>query len=400
LTSKAAIRTALLATVLLARFASPGDGLAQAAGDVAWDAQGHKSPTETHNATEFSGIEHLLKEQLRANSNSYLANHNLGEFYVQRGRLRAAVTYLASAQQLDTRHYDNGYDLCLAYLKLGQLPNARKLLNQMLKPNDVAELHNLLGEVEDRAGNFKLAAAEYQRAAEIEPTEQNIFDWANFLVQHQDLNEALQGSATVFRYGVQKYPGSAQLRVGLGVALFALGQYDDAVEALCAAVDLNPADPRPFVFLGRVGHASPRLTDEVLRRLASFVRLYPRNASANYYYALALWQKQGDQWNKTDIDHVEALLKTAIALNPHLYETHFQLGVLYQEQERYSDAIAEYREAVKLRPDFGKAHYRLARTYRIAGKKALAQKELAISRRLREHAEAAESSSPPRAAKP
>jgi tetratricopeptide (TPR) repeat protein len=186
--------------------------------------------------------------------------------------------------------------------------------------------------------------------------------------------------------------------VGLG-ALFNLGQYDDAVETLCEAVDLNPADPRPFVFLGRVGDASPRLTDEVLRRLASFVRLYPRNASSNYYYALALWQNQGGQRNKTDIDQVEALLKTAIALDPHLYETHFQLGVLYQEQERYSDAIVEYTEAVKLRPDLGKAHYRLARMYRIAGKKTLAQKELAISRRLREQEEAAERSSPARAEK-
>jgi tetratricopeptide (TPR) repeat protein len=210
---------------------------------------------------------------------------------------------------------------------------------------------------------------------------------------------AFADSATVFRYGVQKYPGSAQLRVGLGVALFNLGQYDDAVETLCEAVDLNPADPGPFVFLGRVGDASPRLTDEVLRRLVSFVRLYPRNASSNYYYALALWQNQGGQRNKTDIDQVEALLKTAIALDPHLYETHFQLGVLYQEQERYSDAIVEYTEAAKLRPDFGKAHYRLARMYRIAGKKTLAQKELAISRRLREQEEAAERSSPARAEK-
>ncbi len=398
MTSKAAIRIALLAAVFLARFASPQDGPAQTAGNPK-GPQVYPSPAKPRNAVELAKIELVLKEQVRANPKSYPANHNLGEFYAQQGRLRAAVSYLARAQQIDAQHYDNGYDLSLVYLKLGQLRNARNSLNGMLKSKNVAELHNLLGEVEDRAGNYKLAAAEYQRAAELEPTEQNIFDWADFLVQHQDLHEAPQDAAEVFRYGVGKYPGSAQLRVGLGVALFTLRQYDDAVEALCAAVDLNPADPRPFEFLGRVGDASPRLTDEVLQRLASFVRLYPRNASANYYYALALWQNESGERKQGDIEQVEALLKTAVAVDPHLYEPHFQLGVLYEEQKRYSDAVVEYKKTVELRPDFSKAHYRLARTYGIVGKQKLAHEELGIFRRLREREEAAESSPPSHAEK-
>ena len=62
-----------------------------------------------------------------------------------------------------------------------------------------------------------------------------------------------------FQYGVQKYPRSAKMTVGLGVALYAEGKYDDAVRTLCAAVDLDPTDPKPFQFLGKVSTVSPRL---------------------------------------------------------------------------------------------------------------------------------------------
>ena len=326
-------------------------------------------------------------EAVRKTPGSYVSNHNLGEFYLHEGGLSRGIVYLKKAQQIDAQHYDNGYDLALAYLETGQAQAARGQIQKMLASQETAELHNLLGETEDKLGEYVVAANEYHRASELEPSEQNIFDLADFLLRHKNYAGFLQRSLEFFRYGVQKYPQSEQLTVGLGVTLYADEQYDAAVQTLCTAVDLNPADKRPFVFLGRVGKVSPRLLPEVRKRLEGFIRLYPSNAAANYYYAVNLWQRTKGE-PAADLARIEQLLKTAVLLDSHFYEAHFQLGVLYQDQQRYKDAIGEFKQTVMLRPDFTNARYRLVLMYNRAGQKQLAQQQLNVLLRLKKQDDA------------
>src|SRR5882762_5139377 len=82
---------------------------------------------------------------------SYDANHNLGEFYIQNHKLAEALPYLERAQERNPRAYNNGYDLALAYEQTGNLDKARGQVEQLLKINDTAELHSLLGEIEERS---------------------------------------------------------------------------------------------------------------------------------------------------------------------------------------------------------------------------------------------------------
>ena len=79
---------------------------------------------------------------------------------------------------------------------------------------------------------------------------------------------------TVFDYGVGRYPKSARLRVGLGVALYSLGRYDEAVERLCQAVDLDPRDTKALDFLGKMHDVSPQYANrvaDVSRALSSYI---------------------------------------------------------------------------------------------------------------------------------
>lgn len=88
-------------------------------------------------------------------------NHNLGEFYVQSKRIGDAVPFLERAQRIDSSSYDNGYDLSLGYLLTGRLADARQQIQLLLRLKNTAELHNLLGEVEEKDGKFVQAANEY-----------------------------------------------------------------------------------------------------------------------------------------------------------------------------------------------------------------------------------------------
>jgi tetratricopeptide (TPR) repeat protein len=323
--------------------------------------------------------EQALKTELRHNPESFDANHNLGEFYIRKGNLTVAIPYLEKAQQIDPKHYANGYDLALAYFKTGDIAKARAQSLSILKWKETAELHSLLGDVEDKAGNPVAAAEEFQRAARMDESEQNILDLGNSLIKINAFDAAVQ----IFDYGLKKYSGSAKLRVGMGIARYSRGEFEIGVKSLCEAADLDPTDARPYLFLGEMYGVSVEMADEVTRRMAQFVKYHPGNAMAHYFYAVNLWKGRRDPNHPVDLNLVEASLKRALALAPKLTLGHFELGVLYYEQKKYTEAIAALRKAVSLQPDLAKAHYRLAQIYQRTGRKALAAREMEIHNQLK-----------------
>jgi tetratricopeptide (TPR) repeat protein len=342
---------------------------------------------------DWREAERTLLQAAKQNPNDFAAQQRLGEFYLQQQRLSEGIVYLERAQRLNPQDYDSGYDLSLAYLNSGEVSKASAQLRSMIAQHETGELDNLLGEALDKSGDTKGAATEYYRAAQLEPSEENIFDLASFLLQHKTYEGFLNNSLAFFRYGVQKYPRSAKLTVGLGVALYADGRYDDAVQTLCAAVDLDPTDPKPFEFLGKVSTASPAHIPEIRKRLEAFVHLYPGNGPASYYYAMSLWQRaEGEP--AADMATIQALLEKAIAADANFYEAHYQLGILYQDQQKYQDAIREFNQTLKLRPDYNRAHYRLFLLYTRTHQKQLAAEHLAMLKQIKkEDAEAEEAGS-------
>jgi len=327
-------------------------------------------------------VEASLVEAAGRKPTDFEAQRKLGEFYLQDNRIAQGIQYMEKAARLNPADYNTGYDLSLAYLDSGATAKASAQLRAMIARQETAELDDLLAEAEEKSSDYKGAAVAYHRAAELDPSEDHIFNLASFLLQHPHYEGFLDEALVFFRYGAQKYPRSAKLTVGLGVTLYAESKYDDAVRTLCAAVDLNPADPKPYQFLGKLSRVSPPLQPEIRTRLAGFARLYPENGAASYYYAMSLWQEAGGE-SGANLAAIEGLLKKAIAADPSLYEAHFQLGVLYQDQQNYSAAIEEFNRTLALRPDYSGAHYRLALLYSRTHRKDLADEQLALLKQIK-----------------
>ena len=338
-----------------------------------------QSPPAAKNSAEE---ERSLLEAATREPNNLQAVGSLGEYYLRNEKWHESARWLAKAYALSSSDEAVGYDLAYATMQTGDLDSAKRQIEKMLAQTDSAKLHNLLGEVDDRRGDYVTAVREYHRAAEIDPSESNIFDLGTFLLQHQKYVGFLDDSIKFFRYGVAQFTHSSRMMVGLGVALYAANEYDEAVRVLCAAVDLDPKDRRPIEFLGRASRVSPALAEEVDRRLKDFAGRYPENAATNYFYALSLWKRGGDEGR--DLDEIGRLLHKAESLSPGWYEPHYQLGVLYESQKLYPDAIHEMSRAVKIDPGFFPAHFRLAVLYNKTGRRAQAVTEASIVRRLKE----------------
>ena len=348
--------------------------------------QPHSAPARTNLATNLArlGKNELATEQFRKavelDPRSFETNHNLGEALARSNNVAEATPYLEKAAQIDPSSYDNEYDLALAYLQTGRLADARRRIQSLLELKNTSELHNLLADVDEKDGKFVEAANEYEAAAHMEPSESNLFDWGCELLLHRTLDPAVE----VFEQGVERYPASQRMAVGLGMSLYSRGNYDDAVKSLLRAADLNPSDPNCYFFLSRAYDSSPSQADEVIQRFRRFADLQPKNARALYYYAMSLWKGKRAQDPDLDLRRIESLLSQAIALDPKLAEAHLQLGNLYSEQNKYPEAIPEYKRAIELNSDLADAYYRLGQAYVRTGDKASAQERFEVYQKLRE----------------
>jgi tetratricopeptide (TPR) repeat protein len=318
--------------------------------------------------------EKSLRELAKRQPDDFGVNHQLGQLLVASGRAQEAIPFLERATAKDPANYENAYDLALANLESGNYAIARDQATKLLIGHDQADLHHLLGDVDEKLGHSLEAVRHYQRAAELDPSESHLFDWGAELLLHHAPEPAME----VFSKGNRLFPGSSRMLVGLGAASFARGAYDEAVQRICRASDLNPNDPVPYQFLGKIEEAENQANPDLVEKLHRYVTLKPDTADANYYYALGLWKSRNRTHDKGGIAEVESLLKTAIQINPRHAAAALQLGIVHSEQGAYNEAISDYRNALDADPGMEEAHYRLAQAYRQIGNAEKAKEELRL----------------------
>ncbi len=319
-----------------------------------------------------SEAEQEWKQALTLQATDYGATRNLARLYLQQGKMDAALPLLVAAHSLRPEARDNSYDLALAEVLTNDLAAARMQVDRLMLEGDSGELHNLLGQIDEKQGKYVDAADEYSAAAHLDPSDDNLFAWGSELLLHR----AYEPAISVFRDATRRFPHSPRLWVGLGMALYSRGEYEPSIHVLLTAADLNAADPRCYLFLSKAYLSSPSQADAVIERFRNYAELKPGDALAQFYYAMSLWK--GRRMNASAIDYkaVEALLQRSIQLDGSNAEAHLQLGILYNDQHQYAKELPEYQRALALQPDLADAHYRLGRYFLRGGENAKADVEL------------------------
>jgi Flp pilus assembly protein TadD len=237
-----------------------------------------------------------------------------------------------------------------------------------------AEAHRLAGVLAEKSGDPLAAVHEFEQAVRLSPTEQNYFEWGAELLLHRAVWQAQQ----VFENGAKAYPKSSRMIIALGTALFAGARYDEAARRLCEASDLNPADPEPYNFLGKIEMAAPNPLECVEPKLARFVEQQPNNSQANYLYAMALLRRQSKSADDQVRQHAEALLATAVTIDSKCSDAFLQLGILSASQHNFKEAIVFYDKAIGANPELADAHYRLGVAYDRIGEQEKARQEFLL----------------------
>ena len=82
------------------------------------------------------------------------------------------------------------------------------------------------------------------------------------------------------------------------------------------------------------------------------------------------------QWAKALEDLTFCLNDPDLIINQGSYNQFLQRGQVYKELKQYDKAIADYKKALKINPDYRQTHIGLAEVYKLSGKLDLAKAEM------------------------
>jgi len=343
----------------------------------------HSGINETKNVDKVQ--EARFRAALTGAPGSFDANHRLGEYYLHVGKYDESALFLKKAFQIDPKNADNEIQLAQACERLGDLSQAREHVQRLLETGGSAVVHRLAGEIDEKSGDPLAAVHEFERAVEMEPSEQNYFEWGSELLIHRAVWQAKE----VFEQGIKLYPHSARLLTALGAALFAGALYDQAALRLCEASDLMPDDPEAYLFMGKVEIAAPNPLPCIQEKLTRFAQRQPNNSRANYYLAMAIWKRSGQEVDQDTTRKIEAMLTKSVMTDPKFSDPYVQLGNLKSQQRDFAAGVALYVKAIEVNPQSSEAHYRLGVAYDRLGERDKAKQEFQLHEEIeRQHAAA------------
>ncbi len=157
------------------------------------------------------------------------------------------------------------------------------------------------------------AVNEYEVAAHMDPSEGNLFDWGERAASPPHVRARDRGFRAGYAALSQFASGAAS---GWGWRCIRGANTMRQSRPCSAAADLNPADPRCYLFLSKAYDSSPNQADDVIQRFRRFAELQPSNALALYYYAMSLWKGKRAEDPGLILQEIESLLQKSIALDP------------------------------------------------------------------------------------
>lgn len=299
----------------------------------------------------------------------------LGLLFLSHEAYQKAIPQLEQALRQDESNETATLNLALAYKSIGTSSAAIELTRRALEKKPSGALYNMLAELEESAGQYVDAVQDYQRAVELDPTNEDYyFDLGMEYLSHFTFGPALE----VYRVGTQKFPRAAREYLGLAFSHYALREYPQAAAAFTTALEIAPESPAVLKAWNTVLSAlSPGDWEAILTRLNRLAEAHSQNADIAFYYGAALFRAEFAKGPKGDLDQARSFLEKSVKLRPDFAAARIELAGLYAAQKQNQKAVDEYLEAIREDPKSDVPHYRLGQIYRQMNKLDLAAEELA-----------------------
>ena len=265
-------------------------------------------------------------ECLLAEDEAHLATKQLGQSLRLRPQDKTVSYNLALALHLD--HHDE---------------EALEITKTLAADSDVL---NLVGSI--YAGQDKVAdaIAAFRKATELDPkNEQNYIDLASLCLDHQSFDIA----ADIVNVGIANIPDSAALYTLRGAIAAQTSNMEQSAADFERANRLKPDASYGDVGLSLLLGQQSQL-DEAIAVIRSRLERAPNDAKLNFLLADLLMRKSGDA-QESGQDEARRLLMKAVRLQPDFAKAHAALGKLLLKSGQVDAAIVELKVALEKEPN-------------------------------------------------
>ena len=318
-----------------------------------------------------------LREVQRAvqlNPKNAVAERSLGELYIDGHQPDRAAEAFTSALALTPGDADLTLARARALNDAGHLDQARAAVLLLSDAARSAPAQALLGEIEEKAGNFRAALDARMLASQLEPSEENVWQVSAEFLHHWTFDAAVRA----FEAAVASYPQSVRLRLGLGAAYFGNTQYAQAAPVFATLLKEDPENAAYADLLGITCTALMQDEKPGCEVLTAYAQAHPGNARVATNAAIALLAGAPTDEQK---QLARTLLEKARLADPRLAEAQFRIGLLKQTSADWAGSIAPLQAAIKIKPEYAQAHYRLALAYWRTGQKQEGQAEMELQKK-------------------
>ena len=325
--------------------------------------------------------EESLRHALALDPRSPYALQNLAALELDRQRYEEAVDLYRRLVEISPRNPSAHQDAGMALYHLGRFDEAIEALRRAVALRSdlpaAGALYVTMGKAARELGRNGAAAAWFERAAALEPTDpEPLFELAALRSSEQRTEEAAaylrraralrpDDAATLHRTGevlrtqsrfaeaISAYrdalaadPDFAPAHAGLGIALYQSRRYEQALESMTTALALQPELPVAASLHLLMGHSRGALgepaaaVDQYERALA----IDPRNNEALDHLALSRFEEQR-------YHEALELYGRMAEIDPENARTHANRGAALFHLGRLEEALASFERAVALDPD-------------------------------------------------
>jgi tetratricopeptide (TPR) repeat protein len=315
-----------------------------------------------------------LKRAAQLNPANAETQQALGQLWMEAHQPESAAEAFAAALAHDPGNPNLLLNRALALQEAGHTNEAAEVLTGFPGAEQSAPAQSLLGDVDEKLGNYQQAAQHYARAAELDPSEANVWILGVEFLHHWTFEAAIRE----FEAGAARFPQSGRMRLGLGAAYFGGAAYAKAIPVFADLLDADPGNSLYAEMLGLSCTVFPQEANSRCSSLVAFAQKHPGDAKISTYAAAALIEGAATD---EQIRLASKLLESAIAADPKLAQAQFEMATLRQNQSDWAGSIPYLEAAVALKPNFAQAHYRLARAYWRSGRKQEGEAEMELEKK-------------------
>lgn len=294
---------------------------------------------------------------------------HIGLLEARQQHFREAVPYYRKALAINPNVPGLRLNLALALFKGGQIKEAIpefEILRRGAQPKspDALRFTVLIGMGYYGLADYPHAASNLKEAADADP---NNLELLLALEQSYLWSRQFKYVLDVYHQILTLNPDSAEADMVAGEALDEMKDNAGATEMFRSAVKADPKQPNAHFGLGYLLWTQKQYP-EASREFQAELANDPKHVQAMLYLADADIQMN-------QIDDAEPLLQTTVKIDPTIPLAHLDLGIVASNAGRNDEALREFLLAEKKMPDDVNVHWRLARLYRLLGKKEQAKAE-------------------------